>query len=216
MPPGFTGRVNSTHQTAPQRCIPDPIQTRLTRVISQRADVNQRANLACAPTKRASKRPRTCDTQLPLLSAITIPFRLTLLWHLHTAGLCLGGYVYSLLGHSAGRRGWEPHRCRRGTACARTATEVRGLLAIRRPLLTFVFFLVYSPFQTPRTGSGDTPFDHPPSRPPTGPLGVDDGPRHAPHPFRPHARVRARIHHGVVRSEPARPDRNRWYAWGHR
>ena len=69
---GLTGRVNNpfllpttgTGTGKPlQRCIPDPIQTRLTRVISQHADVKQREKMAPVPMKRASKRPRTCVTQ---------------------------------------------------------------------------------------------------------------------------------------------------------
>jgi hypothetical protein len=55
-----------------------------------------------------------------------IPSRLTPHWH-YTAGVCLGGHIYSFLGHSTGRRCWESHRCRRGTSRARTATEVRSL-----------------------------------------------------------------------------------------
>lgn len=80
--------------------------------------------------KQKAKEVRTAIPH-PLVTPRYHPSRLTPHWH-HTAGLCLGGHIYSLLGCSTGRRCWESHRCRRGTARARTATEVR--IALRNIL----------------------------------------------------------------------------------
>jgi hypothetical protein len=80
---------------------------------------------ALRANEKGKQKAKDVRTQCPLVAPRSL--QLMLRWHTTIAGLCLGGYVHSLLGHGTGRRGGEPHRRGCGPACARTTTEVRVL-----------------------------------------------------------------------------------------